>query len=272
MGVVSAAGALAERVAAVDEWYHTQELAPGIVTPGFFDTRSVPDVVGFPESLGGRRCLDVGTFDGFWAFEMERRGASEVVAIDVLDPQGWDWPANSSDDVVAALGRRKLRGAGFEIAREALRSSVQRLEISVYDAGPEELGHFDFVYLGSLLMHLRDPVGALMRVRSLCHGGLLVVDNVNLGLALLTGGGAAATLDAKGRPWWWKPTPAALVRMVHSAGFRVEGRARRFRMPPGPGMLSPPLRPGALLRKAGREAFVRARLGDPHAAVHAFPA
>ena len=38
---------------------------------------------GLPASLAGKTALDVGTADGFWAFEMERRGAARVVAIDL---------------------------------------------------------------------------------------------------------------------------------------------------------------------------------------------
>lgn len=29
-----------------------------------------------PDSLDGMRCLDVGTQNGFWAFELERRAAT----------------------------------------------------------------------------------------------------------------------------------------------------------------------------------------------------
>src|SRR6478735_9319868 len=73
-------------------WYHSLELAPGVVTPGFFDTRPTVAKVPLPADLTGKRCLDVGTWDGFWAFEMERRGAASVTAIDLDDPQQWDWP------------------------------------------------------------------------------------------------------------------------------------------------------------------------------------
>src|ERR687895_1108727 len=80
----ASAGAVDElrrRLGEID-WYHTQELAPGLVTPGMFDLRPYVDRYGLPEDLSGKRCLDVGTFEGFWAFELERRGA-EVVAIDL---------------------------------------------------------------------------------------------------------------------------------------------------------------------------------------------
>ncbi len=61
--------------AAEIDWYHTQELAPGLVTPGMFDLRPYVERYGLPASMEGMRVLDVGTFEGFWAFEMERRGA-----------------------------------------------------------------------------------------------------------------------------------------------------------------------------------------------------
>jgi len=55
-------------------WYHSLELEPGYVTEGMFDLRPVVDRYGLPARMDGMRALDVGTWDGFWAFEMERRG------------------------------------------------------------------------------------------------------------------------------------------------------------------------------------------------------
>jgi tRNA (mo5U34)-methyltransferase len=265
----SAATDLQRRIAAVGEWYHTLELAPGVVTPGFFDHRPILDRVGLPASFEGRRCLDVGTFNGFWAFEMERRGASEVVAMDVPDPHDWDWPAGATEETLQAFDRRKAGDSGFEIAHEALGSSVEWLPLSVYELDPEIHGSFDFVYLGSLLMHLRDPIGALMRVRSVCSDALLVVDNVDLPLTLAFGNRPAASLEGAGRPWWWKPTVAGLARMIDAAGFAVQGSPVRFRMPPGPGTDPLPVSLGTLRSRIGRDDFVRTRFGDPHAAVHA---
>jgi tRNA (mo5U34)-methyltransferase len=252
------------------DWYHTIELAPGVVTPGWFDTRSVISKLPFPQSLAGKRCLDVATFDGFWAFEMERRGAAQTIAIDVLDPTRWDWPVNSDNAVVEAIGRRQP-GRGFEIAREALGSSVERLEMSVYELSPEAVGMFDFVYVGSLLIHLRDPVGALERVRSVCSGQLLLVDNVDLALTLRSRRRPVAALDGVGRPWWWKLNLAALNRVVEVAGFRLVRPAERFWMPPGPA--HPPARLSRALLKSeeARQRLLTALKGDPHAALLAEP-
>ena len=253
------------------QWYHTLELAPGVVTPGWFDTRAVAAKLPLPDSLAGMRCLDIGTFDGFWAFEMERRGASEVVATDVLDPDEWDWPAGSAPEVVAELGERKRGGEGFRVAREALGSDVQLLERSVYDLDPDELGEFDFAYLGSLLLHLRDPVGALERVRRVVRGRLLVVDVHDPLLSLMFRRRPLATLDGRGRPWWWQSNAACLVRMVEAAGFELVGRPTRLRMPRGSGqpLRRPPVR--ALGTRDARRELANALLGDPHCAILARP-
>jgi tRNA (mo5U34)-methyltransferase len=249
------------------EWYHTLELAPGVVTPGWFDTRKVLAQLPFPVSLAGKRCLDVATFDGFWAFEMERRGAEETVAIDLLDPAAADWPASSPRAAVEAIGRRKEGGRGFEIAHEQLGSSVKRIEMSVYDLDPAAVGEFDFVYLGSLLIHLRDPVRALERVRTVCRGTLLLVDNVNLGLSVMHPRRPVAALDGVGRPWWWKMNVQALVRVVEAAGFRLLEPARRIWMPPGPGYPKASLSRHLLRSGNARERFVGALKGDPHGVI-----
>ena len=260
------------RHVAAHEWYHTIDLAPGVVTPGWFDTRSVVYALPLPASLAGKRCLDVGTFDGFWAFELERRGAEEVVAIDVLDPKAWDWPANSNPEAIRAIGARKASGVGFEIARDALGSSVKRHELSVYDVDPAVIGTFDVVYLGSLLLHLQNPVQALQAIRRVCRSELLVVDAVDARLTRRWPRRAVAELDALGRPWWWKPNVAALVRMTEAAGFTVTGSPRMLRMPRGAGQQRPPLRPGTLRNQEGRITLARWYRGDPHAALAARPA
>jgi tRNA (mo5U34)-methyltransferase len=254
------------------DWYHTLELAPGIVTPGWFDTRRIVPELPFPPSLAGKRCLDVGTFDGFWAFEMERRGAREVVAIDLLDHARADWPPNTRPETVETISRHKRGGGGFELASEWLGSSVLRRELSVYDVDRQRLGSFDFVYIGSLLLHLRDPVRALDRLRGVCTGELLIVDTIDLLLTLIFPRRPVASLDMQGRPWWWTCNTAGIVRMSEAARFRVIEPPRRVFMPPGPGQPLPRLRPGLLRTRAGRESMLLRLRGDPHVAVRAVPA
>jgi tRNA (mo5U34)-methyltransferase len=196
-----------------------------------FDLRPYVERYGIPADLSGQRVLDVGTFEGFWAFELERRGAAEVVAIDVDDVAQLDWPPRLRP---AAGGRR---GEGFELARAALGSEVRRVGISVYDADPAALGGpFDLVFVGSVLLHLRDPMLALERLAALCRGRLIVADEYSRRLSLLPFAAAEFRGDS---PWmtWWRPSPRTLVRMIHTAGFEdvtLQGRFRmRFRDQPG---------------------------------------
>src|SRR3954467_3886756 len=113
-------------------WYHTLELPEGLVTPGEYDLRPIVDRLPWPESLAGMRCLDVGSRDGFYAFEMERRGAAEVVSPDVDAPSAYHLPepAPTGGDPAAEVEAGKR---AFETAHTALDSKVQRVYRSVYD-------------------------------------------------------------------------------------------------------------------------------------------
>jgi SAM-dependent methyltransferase len=254
------------------EWYHTVELRPGIETPGWFDTRPTAAALPWPD-LTGARCLDVGTFEGFWAREMHTRGAAEVVAIDILDPRQWDWPAGSTDALRAILGERKRGGEGFHFVNGALGTPIEHHELSVYDLDPKQLGTFDLVYVGSLLLHLRDPIRALERVHGMVREGghLLLVDAIDLELTLRHPRRPLAELDAVGRPWWWKPNLAALARMVHSAGFEVISTSKPIFLRPGRGQPLPGWRPSMLRNVASREVMVTKWRGNPHAAILATP-
>jgi tRNA (mo5U34)-methyltransferase len=267
---------LAARVAALD-WYHTIELAPGLLTPGHFDTRPTVAKVPLPARLDGRRCLDVGTWDGFWAFELERRGAASVTAIDIDDPERWDWPPQARlGSGLEYLRSFKSGAAAFQLAHEALGSNVERVDRSVYDLDPEVDGRFDLVFLGSLLLHLRDPVHALDRVRSVIAPGgeAVIADTVELVPSLLRPRTPTARLDGLDRSWWWQPNAAGLRRMIASAGFEIVERTGIYFLPTGREHPRPALRSAlrSLLSAGGREQLVIAAKGIPHAAVRARPA
>src|SRR4051812_19054229 len=144
-------------------WYHVLELPDGTTTNGWFDLRPYVGRYGLPDDMTGMRALDIGTWDGFWAFEMERRGAT-VVALDVDDERRLDYPPRRRP----ATFSDRPRGEGFRMAKELLGSSVERVDLSIYDATPEELGTFDLVFCGVVLLHLRDQLLALERIAGLC--------------------------------------------------------------------------------------------------------
>jgi tRNA (mo5U34)-methyltransferase len=261
---------LAERVAGA-AWYHTMRLPGGIVTPGNFETLAELERVPFPASLTGKRCLDVGTADGFWAFEMERRGAREVIAVDLHDPAKMDWPGTPKSDAEmrAASGPELNKHRGFEIAREALGSSVVWQEMSVYELSPELVGEFEFVFIGSLLLHLRDPVAALAAIRGVVDGELLSVDAISPLLTLLHPNQPVARLEAHGWPTWWNLNLRAYRRLFDAAGLEVIEAGRPFWLRRNEGYGDAPRGPQALHRRA--QAAVIERLGILHAWVRARP-
>lgn len=254
-------------------WYSTIQLAPGLATPGWFDHREFALRLPWP-SLQGKRCLDIGTFEGFWAYEMERRGASEVIAVDELDADKYDWPARAGADVRADMVQRTRGGEAFTRVREVLGSSVHREHCNIYDLNPERFGKFDCVYVGSVLLHLRDPIGALEAVRSVCKPDttVLAADAIDLETSLLFPKRQVATLEGMGRPWWWKPNVAGLARMYESAGFDLLDKPRRTFLKPGLGQPTSLPNRRALRTHLGREALVTHFWGDPHAVIVARPA
>lgn len=204
-------GALRERLESID-WYHTQELAPGVITPGMFDLRPYVRRYGIPEDLSGMRALDVGTFEGFWAFELERRGAT-VVALDVDRLQQLDWPPGLRPE------EDSVRGEGFQLAKRAFDSGVERVGGTIYEATPEALGGtFDLVFIGSVTIHLRDPMLALERLAALTHGRLIFADEYSRRLSAVPWEAA----EFRGHtPWmtWWRPNIRGWLSMIRTAGF-----------------------------------------------------
>ena len=224
----------AEAVAANPGWYHTIELAPGVVTPGHIDLRETAAKV-LPDDLSGKRALDVGTFDGFWAFEMERRGA-EVVAIDVPSFEATEWPPTNRERLEAQTREWGLElGRGFRIAAEALGSSVERVECPVQELAPERVGGpVDFVFSGAILLHLRDPVGALENIHSvLAPGGTLVIlEHFSTRATIRSPRGPLADFQPLATPFnWWLPNLAGLRAWLRAAGFEHPKRLG-FHRPP----------------------------------------
>ncbi|HEX8074922.1 MAG TPA: class I SAM-dependent methyltransferase [Thermoleophilaceae bacterium] len=234
----AASATLAERAEALS-WYHTIELPGGVVTRGHYDTRRAAARVPLPPSLAGRRCLDVGTSDGFWAFEMERRGAAEVVAIDIDDPADYDWPEPRPARPARPANQEPGPNRCFELAHRAIGSSVERLDLTVYQLDPERLGSFDFVFMGALALHLRDPVRAYAAIRSVTGGEFLSVEVVSLSLTLTRPRTPAADLAARGQPRWWTPNIAGHRRMLRAAGFSLLASGGPLLVPFGAGFAQP---------------------------------
>jgi tRNA (mo5U34)-methyltransferase len=229
-GVGAEAAALQAKVDPI-VWYHTLDLGHGIVTPGQFDHRDIVPKYRLPETLAGKRVLDVATFDGFWAFEFERRGAREVVALDLDAPSELDWPPKRK----AAATEQELSvrfGDGFRLAHEAIGSRVQRVGCSVYDLSPEKYGMFEVVHAGDFLIHLNSPVRALQRIASVTSDYALISDVVFPELDRPGSGALMEYMGGSSDVTWWKFSVAALERMVLDAGFSRVERLSLFKYGP----------------------------------------
>jgi tRNA (mo5U34)-methyltransferase len=181
----------------------------------------------------GKRCLDIGTYDGFYAFEMERRGAAEVVAVDVEDHEEWDWPADARAGGPLAQRDPGMsgppKGAGFRLVADLIGSKVDWRVCNIYDLDPATIGTFDVVVCGSLLLHLRDPIRALEAVRSVTDGVFLSSEQIELWLSVFGRGRPLLRLNGSGGDCqWFNANAAGHRRMLYAAGFEVERMSKAY--------------------------------------------
>jgi tRNA (mo5U34)-methyltransferase len=183
-------------------WWHSFELPDGSRIEGVNTIDALQRRVAqypIPNDLRGKRVLDIGAWDGWFSFEMERRGA-EVVAIDrFVNPR-------------------------FYQIRSLLNSRVDYRELDVYDLDPRKIGTFDIVLFLGVLYHVKHPLLALERVCSVTTE-MAVVESYALKEQIDRNLLEFYEYDEFGGQFdnWFAPTPAALTAMCRTAGFaRVE--------------------------------------------------
>ena len=208
-----AAAGLLDRVDDVS-WYHTIELGNGVTTPGHYDHRPYLHHYGLPDDLRGKTVLDMGAASGFFAFELERRGG-RVTAADLPAWFEHDFGPNYEADQTVKSGQRYLHEP-FELAHAILGSSVARHEINIYDISPANVGTFDLVFCGSLLIHLTDPVKALWNIAGVTKEKAIIATAIDAGAAEIP---VATLIGHEAGDSWWIPTRACLELMTVSAGF-----------------------------------------------------
>jgi tRNA (mo5U34)-methyltransferase len=226
----------------LDQWYHTIDLGNGLTSRGIYDHRPILHCYEFPESLKGKTCLDVGTGDGFFAFEMERRGAARVMAIDIARCEDFDvLPQIRARMQLADEGPHRFK---FEMAHAMRRSRVEFKLCNVYDLSPETVGMFDVVFCGSLLLHLQNPLKALSNIRSVTREMAIIDTLVDEELEekfpnkpCMSFGIRDVEVVLGENCVYWKFTTKALEDMLGYAGFAETQPRKPFRLPP-PGHLA----------------------------------
>jgi tRNA (mo5U34)-methyltransferase len=182
-------------------WYHSLELPDGGVIQGFQSLEVLRNRLAqfpLPSDLRGKRALDIGAWDGWFTFALERRGA-QVLAVD------------------------STPFASFRTARELLGSHAEYRIDDVCRLTPSNIGYFDIVMFLGVLYHLKHPLLALEKVCELSTNMVCVE-------SFVTDDGS----DAAGKPVmefyettelcgqfdnWVGPNTACLLAMCRTAGF-----------------------------------------------------
>lgn len=200
----------AEIEAALDSiyWYHEFDFGDGL---------SVKTKIPNPEThrtlwtfieghlstidFAGKSVLDLGCWDGYWAFLAEKRGAHPVWATD-------DASQHRGGD------------AGLKLAHQLLGSRAEvRTDLSVYDLSSLPY-QFDIILFLGLYYHLIDPFYALAQARLKCAPDALfvvegdVLHNVHPGTIFLSGDLAKAPR--------FVPSEHAIETLLKAAYFRIE--------------------------------------------------
>jgi tRNA (mo5U34)-methyltransferase len=218
-------------------WYHTIELGPGLESRAHFDHRPVIDHFRIPDSLAGLTCLDIGTGDGFFAFEMERRGAERVVAVDLPRIGDCDWLPRMKPRLGPVADNHDWP-RNFRLAHAMRGSRVEHRFLSIYDLSPYTLGVFDLVFCGSLLLHLQEPLRALHAIRSVTRHTAIIETAVDLelertspGRSVMAFGCPGPEVEAGEKNVYWQFTTPALQRMLEYADFATTEPHGTFLLP-----------------------------------------
>jgi tRNA (mo5U34)-methyltransferase len=212
----------AQRAFEGPHWYQDWEVFKGVRTPGRRKVSLVCQKAQIPADLTAKRVLDIGAWHGCFSFECERRGASEVVAYSLENPEV----------------------TGFRRLKELLGSRVKYVQGSVYGLAPEEIGEFDLILFFGVLYHLRYPLLGIDRIRTVSRGDVLIETHTVTSRHLLRSPlwllSFATNLSALFRAtpiWrqyrefelhrddrsnWFGPNVAAVIESFESAGFRTQ--------------------------------------------------
>jgi SAM-dependent methyltransferase len=214
-----------------DFWYHSYYFDNGFAVRGDYDVGKDVIDYDFPSNMTGMSVLDIGTGSGWFATYFEQLGAD----VTVLDARGYcDFDVFGRDHYPTVTIEKPMPdrtlpdgrdvyyspvSKGFWIMKEILGLKANYVNGRVYEICPELFGgrKFDLVFMGSVLMHLRDPIGALMAAHQVCDDRLIATtfmrDTVHEPPLMQLQEGAGDGIS------WWVPNRPCLAQWLKAAGF-----------------------------------------------------
>jgi tRNA (mo5U34)-methyltransferase len=181
-------------------WHQGWDLFEGVRLPGRNSVEELCERIQLQPDLTGKRVLDIGAWNGAFSFECERRGALEIVAFSLENPET----------------------SGFNRLKPVLNSKVRYVTGSVYNLQDYDLGKFDLVLFLGVLYHLRYPMLAVDRLREACGGELFIETHIIHEYAdhpiWRFYPGAELANDPSN---WWGPNISAVVTAFQTAGFEI---------------------------------------------------
>jgi len=194
-------------------WWHSIDLGNGIVTNGVntLETMELRYQQTFSKiDLVGRTVLDVGTWNGGFAVEAWRRGASSVTGLDHFT---WNNPYFRGRDTFNLTS--SMTGASLKAIDRDL--DDPKLDLS-------DIGKFDVVLFLGVFYHLKNPLSALREVSGTVKDVLALETHLERFSedrpAMVFFPGAELAGDATN---WWGPNTACIVELLKLMGFaRIE--------------------------------------------------
>jgi O-methyltransferase len=204
-------------------WYHAFELPDGTVLPGVWDLRGQESSYLGGVDLAGKRVLELGPATGALTFYMERMGAEVVsfeagfdVPIDTLPVKGHDLYEARQHTMQDTIDRNH---DGWWHLHRTLGSAAKFVQGNIYDM-PADLGTFDVTVVGAILLHLREPWGALSQAARRTTETMIVTEPLQDDLHPPESNVMRFSPSAEHHLTnWWSIYPGAVVSMLARLGF-----------------------------------------------------
>jgi SAM-dependent methyltransferase len=206
------------------KWYHRMDLGNGVTTPGFaydhiwHNARKARSAIDYTE----KTVLDLGSWDGMWAFEAEMLGAAFVVATDCLNYWQLPWHHGMNNLILVREAIFSQVVPLWNISPYVLRD---RLDNMLY-SHPLLKDGFDIIQHLGVLYHLRDPLLSLAQCRSVIkEGGTLLIETAihraEDSVTMLFNFGSDAFYK-EDFSTWWAPTLPCLREVLRMSFFEMD--------------------------------------------------